>query len=260
MAKIKINVNDVEDFTAYDGPTPPRGIYTSQVTTAEVAKSKKGDDMLRFTTVIAEPKASEKSKFNGYPTFHHMAFGTGELDWQQRNIKQLVLAFGVNVDAKGNALFDGDVLAKKLDTGKVKCRVVLKAAKASDDYPDADGMEANGILPLKTEEPEEAADEADVEEGDGTEEEADTEEEVEETDEEPDEEEAEEEPDDEDELGARRAELSELSRADLKKVLRANEETKEFKVTTKMTDADLVETILHAEYEFDAEEAVEPPF
>ena len=215
MVNIKYDVTDVEDFTPYAGPTPPRGIYEGKIVSPEWKKSSGGNMMFVFTAIL-EPKKADQKKFKGAPIFCNLVVGDLSEEYQRRNVRQLVKSLGL--PEKGS--LNPEAAVKKMD-GKM-VRIVVKTEN-SEEY----GVQAkfNGLLPLKGEEAPEGDDEADAEEPEGDEEEA-----------EADEEEAEESSVEED--------VAELTRAQLKKYIKDNE--LDVKITTKMSDDDIRTAIVEA--------------
>lgn len=113
MAKLaNYDLSDVETrertFTPYDGPVPKRGLYNARVTSATVAQSSAGNDMI---TVIVE--LTDKP-YVGAPLWQYIVFSESAL-WRAR---QVLEAFGLPI--KGNL----EKWAKLLQ-GK-KCQVRVK--------------------------------------------------------------------------------------------------------------------------------------
>lgn len=77
MPKAVINAGDftgtnaAEGFSEYDGPTPPKGSYKCKVSRWWLKDNSKGDKMFKIVLVIAEPKSSEKARYNGYAIWHN---------------------------------------------------------------------------------------------------------------------------------------------------------------------------------------------
>lgn len=231
MVKIKYDVEEVEEFEPYAGPTPKRGVYEAVVKEAEFGDSSNGSPMFTIMVVIESSKKEHK-QYNGCPLWQHAVIGStsGDMlaeDWMKRNLKMLVKAFGL----KEKGQLDPEALVKKI-TGK-KIRVLVKNETNDGEVT----AKANALLPFKGEtEPEDGADDAEPE-GD-----------------EPDGDEAEGE-DGEDETTVEE-DIAELDRAGLKKYIKDNAETltKEVKVTKSMSDDDIRTAILAAWPEEDGDE------
>lgn len=76
MPKVTFNVGDMSDVDAaqskfYDGEVPPKGTYRTKVALCKLKTTQKGDPMLTFVFEIAEPKGSDKSRYNGYGIWHN---------------------------------------------------------------------------------------------------------------------------------------------------------------------------------------------
>lgn len=77
MPKINIGtdysgVDAAEGFSDYAGPTPPKGLYRTVVSKWWLVKNKNDDPMFRVILEIAEPKGSEKHRYNGYAIWHNV--------------------------------------------------------------------------------------------------------------------------------------------------------------------------------------------
>lgn len=238
MAKIKYDVSDVEEFANYAGPTPKRGVYDARVQSAEFGESSGGNPM--FTVVVAiDSKKKEHKQYKGCPLWQYVTIGDLSEDWQKRNLKGLLKAFG---QPEKGAL-DPEAFCKKIDGKPV--RVIVK----NELYNDEMTAKANGLLPVAVEsDDDDDEDEDEDDEVDGTEEDEDEDEDAEEEDAE-----------DEEEVTVE-DEVADLDRAALKKYIKENDLT--IKVTAKMSDDDVREAIIaaYAEDEDEEEEEDEAPF
>lgn len=206
---IKYDVSDVEEFTTYTGPTPKRGIYEGRISSAEYGASQAGNNKFTFTVILDSKKKDQKA-FNGCPLFQHSTIGDLSEDWQKRNLKMVIKAFGL----KEKGSLNPEALCKKAEGSRI--RVIVK----NEMYNDELVARANGLLPLKGEDADEDGEDADVDE-DATED----------ADEDGDEAEVDEDEEDGEEDAV---DLDELDRAELKTFIKDNE--LEIKVTTKMSD------------------------
>lgn len=77
MPRITINVGDfsgvkaAQGFNNYDGPTPPAGSYRIKTGLFRIVTNSSDDPMFKIVLEIAEPKSSEKAKYNGYAIWHN---------------------------------------------------------------------------------------------------------------------------------------------------------------------------------------------
>lgn len=262
-----------EDIVKKHG-LPPKGTYTFKIRRLTVKPNKNNDDRIGVMLIMAEPKKSKASKWNGYLVWD----GLNVTDQSAPYIKRFLKAMGLTwKDFMEKTKRDDQDPPHIVQIGKVKfesvedptVRVLVKQMPA-DDFNDDDHLEVARYLPLKDEddepedededegeeesdeeeeddeeEDEEEEDEEEDEEDDEDEEEEDEEDEEEE-DEEDDDEEDEEEEDDEDELEELREELTGLKLAALRKRARRNDK-KSDEDFEGMKKADLVQRILEQE-------------
>lgn len=210
MAKIKYDVTDVEEFMPYAGPTPKRGVYEGIVRAAEFGPSKAGNDQFTFTVVL-DSKKKEQKQFNGCPLFQYLTIGDLSEDWQKRNLKMAIKAFGL----KEKGTLDPAALAEKLDKSNPRVRIIVR----NEMFEESLTAKANGLLALKGEDEAEDAEDSEDEDAEDTE--------TEETEESEEDEDEDEEEDD----------LSELDRAGLKAYIKENE--LDIKVTKSKSDDDI---------------------
>lgn len=70
MARVKWGIGgeepeEMEAFDVYDGPVPPVGVYRCKLRRLQIVTNRNGDDMVKWVMDIAEPKGSEKARYNG---------------------------------------------------------------------------------------------------------------------------------------------------------------------------------------------------
>lgn len=135
----KVDAN--KGFQNYDGPVPPKGLYRVVVKFWKIVENRNNDPMFKVLMEIAEPKASEKAKYNGYAIWHNAnltdkgaGFVNGMLD-----------AFGINRDfvwegpkQKIIVSQDDDEKITKIGTVKVDGLAVLVSTK-KEEYPAGTG-------------------------------------------------------------------------------------------------------------------------
>jgi hypothetical protein len=277
--KLKFNVGedaaevDSSSDGFYDGPTPPKGIYRTQLKFLRVKDNRNGDPRISGLCEIAEPKGSDKAKYNGYGiwvglnvTKQGAPYINNFLDTFGFNRKAFWGAGGVTVDEN-----DDPPTILKIGTKTVKegaaCRIRTKFVPAKGGYEEKLEVAGAGFLPLSgddggsawDDEDEEATSSADVEAED---EDAEADEVADDETEEEEAEEAEEEEAEGDEWTLE--EISALSRTEIKELLK--EWSPDFKVLKRHTDAELAAEVWdkmtgdEAEESDDAEEDEEDPF
>lgn len=77
MPKVNIGtdysgVDAAEGFSDYSGPVPPKGLYRCNVSKWWLVKNRNDENMFKVILEIAEPKGSEKHRFNGYAIWHNV--------------------------------------------------------------------------------------------------------------------------------------------------------------------------------------------
>lgn len=256
--KLKFNVGgeaadvDPNSDGFYDGPTPPKGVYRTQLKFLRIKDNSNGDPRISGICEIAEPKGSDKAKYNGYGiwvglniTKQGAPYVNNFLDTFGFNRKAFWGTGGVTVDENDENKSGGLIL--KIGTKIVKegaaCRIRTKFTPAKGEWDERLEVAGAGFLPLSgedggsawDEEDDEAVDAAADAESDEDEEAADTEEEGEEEDGEDEEAETEEEEAEGDEWTLE--EISALTRAEIKELLK--EWSPDFKVLKRHTDAEL---------------------
>lgn len=281
-AVAKAAKTDPGTFKEYDGEAPPRGVYRLKLRPGmETKVNSAGDPWISMLAVIDEPAKkgrlnNPKAKYNGALVrasenmslerpqfFNGMLASFGITDKAQLNTiwtkgfltterpgkNDLVASFGKRtVEA-----ICGDYFFAKVDT--VPGGINKQSKKK---YPDrlevVSWLTVNDIVSSPVE-PDEDADD-DQEESD---EESEESEEDEEPDEEEEDEEGEDEDDEDDAREEREAELGGLKRPELRKL--AKEIDSAFKITTSVTDQDIIDFILDEEFpeeEGDEEDEEEP--
>jgi hypothetical protein len=141
------------NFTPYDGPMPPRGVYRLKLRKAEKKVFKSGNAGIELLLEIAEPGSSSKSKYNGCPTWFYLV----DTDSGAPNIKNFMRAIGgtgrhwvnthVETDDRNREIVTkwGNIVASGLSV-----RAELKRGRNNEDEARA---EIQRFLP-KGEEPE----------------------------------------------------------------------------------------------------------
>lgn len=225
MAKVKYDYTDVDESqVGYDGEDPKPGIYQAKVSTAEMGQSKAGNPMVTVTIDITQ------GEYKGWRGWHYLVM-TEESAWK---VKEFTDAVGLTKPGKKKGTWDTDDAVGKPCRIKVrremyegeaqaKIRSVLAPKGDADEDDEPEGAD---------EEP--AGDEAEPDEPEGDEPEGD-----------------EPEGDEDEAKEARREALGEMNRAALKKELAKTDS--ELKVTTKVTDEQILEAILEAEFPEEAE-------
>lgn len=247
MPKIKTKVNHkaVNSFLPYDGPALVTGSYNAILKNPAIRTSQAGNIYLNMVFEVAEPKSSEKAKFNGAAIWGRIMF-MSEHENAQAVYRTFLEAVGAPSNdpemahqsdedletQKGSKLLS--IGGKKIEGRKV--RITVGPDNSSDQ---ANAMQVNLVSPLKDDEDEKsgpAAEDEDTEDLEVA-----------------DDEESEDDTEDEDiqaEMEARTKELKKTSLAELKEA--ATEAGIDIKGLKK---ADLVEAIV--EWEFSDEEAAE---
>lgn len=285
--KLKFNVGedaaevDSSSDGFYDGPTPPKGVYRTSLKFLRVKDNKNGDPRIGGVCEIAEPKGSEKAKYNGYGIWLGMnvtkqsaPYINNFLDTFGFNRKAFWGAGGVTIDeADENG---SGMLILKIGTKAVKegaaCRIRTKFTPAKNGYDERLEVAGAGFLPLSGDDGGSAWDDEDDEarattdaEDEALDAEAEEAEEAVEADAE-EAEEAEEEAEEEEAASDEWTleEISALTRTEIKELLK--EWSPDFKVLKRHADAELAAEVWdkmtgdEAEESDDAEEDEEDPF
>jgi len=247
-----------DTIIGYDGPVPPKGVYRFNLKRLEATESKAGAPMMKCVLEIAEPSGTKKAQYNGASGW---LYRTCEKENANR-VNQFLLAIlaGTKLtDAKQKAVLkafwagnvvtegDGEGMIKKIGTWNVPDSIEVAANTSKEKYEGDEQLRINSLIPITDAPKPVVADEDDEE----LEDEEYDDEEAEEDDAEPEDDDAEEEGED-DELEERRAELEGMSRTELKKI-----KPSDLRVTTKVTDNDIIEAILEAEFPLEDEEEPE---
>lgn len=155
MVKIAYDVDGVEEFDAYSGPTPKRGVYEAVIVSGDFRESRGGHNMFEIIVRI-DTKKKEHKQYNGCPLWQYYVIGDQSEDWMKRNMKSVSKVFLAGKD-KGS--FDPDALAKKMEGKKVRVVVKNELYKNPDIDNDEGTMtaKANGLLPFKPAEDEAAS-------------------------------------------------------------------------------------------------------
>lgn len=282
--KLKFNVGeeaadaDASSEGFYDGPTPPKAVYRTTLKFLRVKDNSKGDPRISGICEIAEPKGSDKAKYNGYGIWiglninkQSAPYVNNFLDTFGFNRKAFWGAGGVTIDE--NDENGSGMLILKIGTKIVKegaaCRIRTKFTPAKGGYDERLEVAGAGFLPLSGEDGGSAWDEEDDEAVDAAADaESDEDDEVVDAEVVDDEEESEEEAEAEAEEEEAEAdewtleEISALTRTEIKELLK--EWSPDFKVLKRHTDAELAAEVWdkmtgdEAEESDDAEEEEDP--
>jgi hypothetical protein len=105
MPKVIIDTSGASEgqFTSYDGPVPPKGLYKALFKRGWWVKSSTGKPMLKVLFIL-ETELESKKQYNGCPSFHNVT-NEASTAWK---MKELFTALGtgaksaVDMDEKGN--------------------------------------------------------------------------------------------------------------------------------------------------------------
>lgn len=178
MGKVKwgtsaADIDGAEDrgaeFEPYDGPVPPKNaVLRLTLKWARVTEFNSGNSGLTMLFEVAEPKSSEKARYNGCPIFYRLV----DTDTQTFKIKQFMAAIGgtgrhwaATVTQKDDR--DNEVVQK---WGNVMAQgLVVRAQMGRETYEGEQRAVVNRFLP-KREDEEMAEDDAEASDDSSTEE------------------------------------------------------------------------------------------
>lgn len=165
------DVDAAVPFDNYDGPVPPKGVYKFRIKRPQLVINSKDNEMITFIAEIAEPKGSDKAKYNGAVSFENIT--------PSAKSAQFVNAFLDSIGANRNKFWgDGGVVTEddelptgiKRIAGKVFEGLTFHAQTKIDRYrPEEPRMKIGAFLApvsaaaeAEDEEPDEDAPEAPV--------------------------------------------------------------------------------------------------
>jgi hypothetical protein len=163
-------------FTAYDGPIPPAGVYNGVVKFIKVKTNRNGDPMLNGVIEIDESDGSKK-KYNGYGIW----FNQNVTEQGAPYLNAFLVALGCTYKefVGGKVSTDNDDPPKILRIGRLNLtgdNKIVVATKRST-YNGTERLEVSRYMPAKDEDVEEVeeidedvedvADEADADEAEG---------------------------------------------------------------------------------------------
>ncbi len=245
MVVKKYNLGDLSDaegggFAPYDGPIPPKGTYNCMLRRLSIkGPNKNGDDMFNYVVEIAEPKDSPKAKFNGCSQWGQQNIseeGAGYVNAmlvavggdKGEEVKKAFWTKGARVGPKDNGQKEPVLAIGPLKVPEAGIPVVVSAAPGKHWSTGEQEWQVKSFLKRKASASVEEPDEDDEEY-----EEAET-----------DEVEVEEVEGEDDEFKARETELEELDRTALKAIAKPLE----IRILKSMTDNDIIDAILDAEF------------
>lgn len=154
------------DFTPYEGPTPPRGVYRMALKTAQKKEFNSGNSGIELLFEIAEPGASAKAKFNGCPLWFYLV----DTDSSAGNIKNFMRAIGGSGRNWANIMTTEDDRGREIVTkfGAIIAKgIAVRAETRLESYEGEKRAKIARFLP-KADESDPADDSADSDEvGDG---------------------------------------------------------------------------------------------
>lgn len=139
---------ELQTFDAYDGPTPPAGVYHFVLKRLSVRENRNKDDMLNGLVEIRMPKGDERAKYNGWSVW----FNQNVTDQGKPYVLQFLKALGLTWnDFMRKTVFESDERPTKIvkignmkfnDGNEPAVRATIKMGKASADgqYPASLGI------------------------------------------------------------------------------------------------------------------------